>query len=186
MAEILPVDSARRLEEVVWLLKEQRANPYRLRASHRAATTRRWLGRPVTEMLPQEGVEGLRKVPGLGERLTRTIHDLVVTGRRSRLDRLRGERDPVSRFASVPGIGTVLAEHRHGDLRMATLEALDTLFCGAVRRAPPKHHLFCDDRQPPSALPLSLAKINGLWSVASGIQGLELNSHNEWESGAWD
>jgi DNA polymerase/3'-5' exonuclease PolX len=81
MAEILNVDIARRLEDVVRLLKEQGANPYRVRAYHRAATTRRWLGRPVTEMLQQEGVEGLRKLPGLGESLTRTIHDLVVTGR---------------------------------------------------------------------------------------------------------
>jgi DNA polymerase/3'-5' exonuclease PolX len=67
-------------------------------------------------MLQQEGVEGLRKVPGLGESLTRTIHDLVVTGRLSRLDRLWGEMDPVLRFASVPGIGTVLVEHLHCDL----------------------------------------------------------------------
>ena len=58
----------------------QGANPYRVRAYHRAATTRRWLGRPVPEMLQQEGVEGLRKLPGLGESLTRTTHDLVVTG----------------------------------------------------------------------------------------------------------
>jgi DNA polymerase/3'-5' exonuclease PolX len=75
-------------------------------------------------MLQQEGVEGLRKLPGLGESLTRTIHDLVVTGRRPRLDRLRGEMDPVSRFASVPGIGTVLAEYLQCDLGMAMLEEL--------------------------------------------------------------
>ena len=124
MAEILNVDIARRLEDVVQLLKEQRANPNRVRADHRAATTRRWLGRPVTEMLQQEGVEGLRKLPGLGESLTRTIHDLVVTGRRPRLDRLRGEMDPVSRFASGPGIGTVLAEYLQCDLGMAMLEEL--------------------------------------------------------------
>jgi DNA polymerase (family 10) len=125
MAEILNVDIARRLEDVVRLLKEQGANPYRVRAYHRAATTRRWLGRPVTEMLQQEGVEGLRKLPGFGERLTRTIQDLVVTGRLPRLDRLRGEMDPVSRFASVPGIGTVLAEHLHGDLGIVTREELE-------------------------------------------------------------
>ena len=124
MAEILNVDIARRLEGVVWLLKEQGANPYRVRAYHRAATTLRWLGRPVTEILQQEGVEGLRKLPGLGESLTRTIHDLVVPGRLSRLDRLRGEMDPVSLFASVPEIGTVLGEHLPCELGIATLEEL--------------------------------------------------------------
>ena len=101
----------------------QGANPYRVRAYHCAATTRRWLGRPVTEMLQQEGMEGLRKLPGLGESLTRTIHDLVVTGRLSRLDRLRGEMEPVLLFASVPGIGTVLVEHLHEDDPVASLSA---------------------------------------------------------------
>lgn len=76
-------------------------------------------------MLQQEGVEGLRKLPGLGDSLTRRVHDLVVPGRLPRLDRLRGEMDPVSRFASVPGIGTVLAEYLHCDLGIVTLEALE-------------------------------------------------------------
>jgi DNA polymerase (family X) len=33
--------------------------------------------------------------------------------------------DPVSLFAPVPGIGTVLAEHLHCDLGIATLEELE-------------------------------------------------------------
>jgi DNA polymerase (family X) len=106
--------------------------PIGVRAYHRAATTLRWLGRPVTEILQQEGVEGLRKLPGLGESLTRTIHDLVVTGRLSRLDRLRGEMDPVSLFASVPEIGTVLGEHLPCELGIATLEELATAHDGRL------------------------------------------------------
>jgi hypothetical protein len=63
---------------------------------------------------------------------------------------------------------------------------LETFFWRAGRRAPPKHHLCCDNRQHPSVLPLSVAKIHSLWSVVSGIQGLEVNRRQEWESVAWD
>ena len=50
--------------------------------------------------------------------------DILNSLQLSRLDRLRGEMDPVLRFASVPGIGTVLTEHLHCDLGIATLEDL--------------------------------------------------------------
>ncbi len=125
MAEILNVEIARRLEEVARLLKEQGANPYRVQAYRRAAQTLRWLERPVTEILKEQGMEGLRELAGIGESLARAVHDLVLTGRLPILDRLRGEMDPVSVLTSVPGIGTVLAEHLHHDLGIDTLEELE-------------------------------------------------------------
>ncbi len=117
---------ARRLEEVAWLLNEQGANPYRVQAYRHVAETVRRLDRPVTELLQHEGTEGLRRLPGIGESLARSIRELVLTGRLPILDRLRGEVDPVSLLASVPGIGTVLAERLHHDLGIDTLEELET------------------------------------------------------------
>ena len=70
-------------------------------------------------------MEGLRKLPRIGESLAGAIHDLVLTGRLPMLDRLRGEMDPVSLLASVPGVGEVLAEHLHHDLGIDTLEELE-------------------------------------------------------------
>jgi DNA polymerase (family 10) len=116
---------ARRLEEVAWLLNEQGANPYRVQAYRHAAETVRRLDRPVTELVQHEGVEGLRRLPGIGESLARSIRELVLTSRLPILDRLRGEVDPVSLLASVPGIGTVLAERLHHDLGIDTLEELE-------------------------------------------------------------
>ncbi len=101
---------ARRLEEVAWLLNEQGANPYRVQAYRHAAEMLHRLGRPVTEILQREGAEGLRRLPGIGESLARSIRELVLTGKLPILDRLRGEADPVSLLASVPGIGPVLAD----------------------------------------------------------------------------
>jgi len=116
---------ARRLEEVAWLLNEQGANPYRVQSYRRAAETLRRLAQPVTEILQREGAESLRRLPGIGESLTRSIHEVVLTGRLPILDRLRGESDPMSLLVSVPGIGPVLAERLHHDLGIDTLEELE-------------------------------------------------------------
>jgi predicted flap endonuclease-1-like 5' DNA nuclease len=117
---------ARRLEEVAWLLEEQGANAYRIQAYRRAAETLRHLRRSVADLVYAEGIDGLRRLPGIGESLARSIRELVLTGRLPALDRLRGETDPESLLASVPGIGPVLAERLHHDLGIDTLEELET------------------------------------------------------------
>src|SRR5262245_50984458 len=114
-----------RLEEVARLLNEQGVNPYRVQAYHRAAEILRRLDRPVIQILQQEGPEGLRRLPGIGESLARSIGELMLTGRLSILARLRGEADPVALLASVPGIGPVLADRLHHELGIATLEELE-------------------------------------------------------------
>ncbi|MBI4400856.1 MAG: DNA-binding protein [Nitrospirae bacterium] len=126
MAEILNIGIAQRLREVARLLEEQGANPFRVHAYRHAAETLDRLDRPVTELLEAEGMEGLRKLPGIGESLARSIRDLVKTGRLPMLDRLRGEADPVALLASVPGIGDALARRLHHDLGIDTLEELET------------------------------------------------------------
>jgi putative hydrolase len=116
---------ARRLEEVAWLLNEQGANPYRVQAYRHAAEMLQRLDRPIAEILQQEGTEGLRKLPGIGESLARSLRELVLTGRLPILERLRGRTDPVALLMSVPGIGPVLAEHLHHDLGIDTLEEVE-------------------------------------------------------------
>lgn len=125
MAQMLNGEIARRLREVALLLHEQGANPFRVHAYRHAAETLDQLHRPVTEILEAEGMEGLRKLPGIGESLARSVRDLVVTGRLPMLDRLRGEADPVTLLMSVPGIGKALAKRLHDDLEIETLEELE-------------------------------------------------------------
>ena len=117
---------ARRLEEVAQILEAQGGNPFRVQAYRRAAETLRRLPRPAEEILRQEGEPGLRKLPGIGERLARSIATLLITGRLPMLDRLRGESDSGSLLASVPGIGKRLAARLHRDLSIDTLEQLET------------------------------------------------------------
>jgi hypothetical protein len=120
------IEIVRHLEEVAGLLNAQGANPYRVQAYRHAVEILRRLDRPVTEILQQEGMEGLRRLPGIGESLSRSIREVVLTGKLPILARLRGEADPVSLLASVPGIGPVLAERLHHDLGLDTLEEIET------------------------------------------------------------
>lgn len=126
MTLLLPnVEIARHLEEVAWLLEEQGANPYRVHAYRHAAETVRHLPRSAADIVYEEGMAGLCRLPGIGESLARSIRELVLTGRLPALDRLRGETDPEQLLASVPGIGPVLAERLHHDLGIHTLEELE-------------------------------------------------------------
>lgn len=125
-AENVNESIARRLEEVARLLEEQGANPFRVQAYRRGAETLRRLRHPVSEILEREGIEGLRRLPGIGDSLSRAIRDVVRHGRLPMLERLRGESDPVELLATVPGIGPVTAERLHHDLDIDTLEDLET------------------------------------------------------------
>lgn len=117
---------ARRLDEVADLLSEQGANRFRIQAYQHAADTLRRLPRSLREIVHEEGIEGLHKLPGIGDSLARSIQTLVTTGRLPMLERLRGETDAVALLASVPGIGKVLARRLHHDLGIDTLEDLET------------------------------------------------------------
>lgn len=116
---------ARRLDEVAQLIEEQGGNPFRAQAYRHAAETLRHLPRSAEEILRQEGEPGLRRLPGVGERLARAIATLVITGRLPMLDRLRGESDSISLLASVPGIGRQLATRLQHNLGIDTLEQLE-------------------------------------------------------------
>jgi len=118
-------DVAARFDEAAALLREQDANPFRVRAYAQAADTLRRLEQPVSEILAQDGVEGLEHLPGIGRSLARAIRDIVRLGYFPMLERLRGDADPIRRLRSVPGIGRRLAERLHDELGIETLEDLE-------------------------------------------------------------
>jgi len=116
---------ARRLDEVAQILASQGANPFRVLAYQHAAETLRHLTRPADEIFRQEGEPGLRQLPGIGERLARSIATLLITGRLPMLDRLRGKGESGALLASVPGIGRSLAARLRRELGIETLEQLE-------------------------------------------------------------
>ena len=116
---------AERLEEVAQLLEAQNANPFRVKAYRNAADTVRNCDRAVCTLLSTEGLAGLRRLPGIGESLARTIEQLVFTGRFDLLDRLRGGSGSIDLFATVPGIGPTLARRIHEELEIGSLQELE-------------------------------------------------------------
>lgn len=125
MPDALNDEVARRLEEAAQLLAGQGANPFRVRAYRRAAQTVRQLKMPVSSILEAEGVDGLERLPGIGESLARAIRDILRLGYFPMLERLRGDADPVRLLATVPGIGRRLAVRLHEELGLDTLEDLE-------------------------------------------------------------
>lgn len=117
---------AARLEEVGRVLRSQGADRFRVRAYLRAAEELRRLGRPIDEIWRTEGLDGLRRLPGIGDTIAHAIRDVLTHGRLAMLDRLRGEADPLDVLASVPGVGRVFARRLHEVLGIDSLEDLET------------------------------------------------------------
>ena len=126
MAHTINLHVAGRLEEAARLLRDEGADPYRVRAYRRAAAVVRGWALPVDEVFRRQGLAGLKTLPTVGPTIARAIRDLVVTGQLPMLERLRGESDPVTVLASVPGIGVALAERLHDEMGLDTLADLET------------------------------------------------------------
>ncbi len=128
---------AARLEEVADLLEAQGANAFRVRAYRTAADTLRRLDRPAHEILDQQGMDGLRQLPGIGESLGRSIERLARTGRLGLLLRLRGHAGPEHLFITLPGIGLETASRIHEYLGIESLQELEAAACdGRLSRVP--------------------------------------------------
>ncbi len=116
---------AARFEEVAQALTNQHANPYRVSAYRTAARNIRDWPQAMSRLVDEQGLSGLMRLPGVGERLARAIYQLTTTGRFPMLERLRGESDPGLLFASVPGVGVKTAQRIHDKLGIHTLEELE-------------------------------------------------------------
>jgi hypothetical protein len=117
--------TAARLEEAATLLAGQGANPFRVRAYRRGATSVRALDRPVSEVLATGGLDALEQLPDIGPGLARSIRDILRLGYSPLLQRLRGDSDPVRLLMSVPGIGRRTASRLHDEFNIETLEDLE-------------------------------------------------------------
>ena len=116
---------AARLREIADLLREQKANPFRVNAYRHAADTLDGLGEDVSALIQARGIKGLVALPAIGEGIARSIYEYVATGRMSRLQSLRGESDPEALFSAIPTVGRKLAARLHEQLQVDSLEALE-------------------------------------------------------------
>lgn len=84
------------LHEAAALLEAQGASPYRVHAyRHAGDVVARW-GRPLQQVFDAHGRPGLEALPGVGTGISAAIAEMLITGRWSLLERLRGERRPAA------------------------------------------------------------------------------------------
>lgn len=114
------------LRDAATLLETQKANPFRVAAYRKAADTVAGLKVSVRTVFENEGRAGLDALPSVGPGIAGAIAEILVSGRWSQLDRLRGATDAGHLFASIPGIGSKLSERIHDELEIDTLEALES------------------------------------------------------------
>src|SRR5512139_2314750 len=116
---------ADRLREAADLLHAQGANPFRVSAYRKAATTVLDLPEDLDAIVEREGLPGLEALPHIGRGIATALLEMTRTGRWIQLERLRGSADPVQLLTAVPGLGHRLAERIHEELHIDTLEALE-------------------------------------------------------------
>jgi DNA polymerase (family X) len=116
---------AEQLREFAGLLQAQGANPFRVGAYRRAADAVQRCVQPVREMFERDGRDGLQRLSGVGPGIAGAIAEILITGRWSQLQRLRGSVEPEALLQSVPGVGPGLARAIHETLHVDTLEALE-------------------------------------------------------------
>jgi len=116
---------ADRLREAADLLHAQGANPFRVSAYRKAATTVRDLPEDLSAIVEREGLPGLEALPNIGRGIAAALLEMTRSGRWIQLERLRGSADPVQLLTAVPGLGHRLAERIHDELHVDTLEGLE-------------------------------------------------------------
>ena len=125
MSEPSNQEVARKLSRVADLLEAHDANPFRVRSYRRAAEELMAMAAPVGSLYAEGGVERLQEIPGVGRALSRSIAEIVETGRLGLLDRLETEDAPEKAFQRLPGVGPELAHRIHEELGVSTLEELE-------------------------------------------------------------
>lgn len=128
---------AARLDEAAELLARQGANEFRVRAYRRGAETLRAMTPPVANVWTDQGLAGLKRLPGIGDSLGKAIEQILATGRMSALERLRSEAAPARILTTVADIGPKLAERIHRELGVDSLGDLEAAaWDGRLSRVP--------------------------------------------------
>jgi DNA polymerase (family 10) len=113
------------LDRIADLLEVAGANRFRLGAYRDAAHTVRGAGQSIADTAQEEGQEGLKELPNIGQGIASVITAYVRTGRSDLLERLKGQVAPGELFTQVPGIGQKLARRIAEELDISTLEELE-------------------------------------------------------------
>lgn len=107
------------------LLEIQGANPFRVRAYRRAATSLEGLTDTI-EVIVHQGT--VRNIPGIGEDLARKIDEYLQTGKMEFHEKLKEEIPPgLVKMVDIPSVGPKTAKQIYDHFRIQTIEELEEL-----------------------------------------------------------
>jgi len=116
-------------------LADQDANPHRIRAYRRAATSIRSLHEDIAA-ISQRGE--LQAIPGIGRELSAKIEEFLATGTVQAQKAASAPLPPdVAAWTSLPGFSESLVQHLYGRLGIRTLDDLETLVRSHMLRTLP-------------------------------------------------
>ena len=116
---------AAKLREYADLIESQQADHFRVTAYRRAAEVVEQLPQPATVLMARGGRKALETLPAVGRAIAAALAEMMVTGRWSQLDRLRGSLVPEALFMSIPGIGPALASRICSELHLESFADLE-------------------------------------------------------------
>jgi len=116
-------------------LTDQDANPHRIRAYRRAATSIRSLHEDIAAIAQRDA---LQTIPGIGRELSAKIEEFLATGT-VQVQKVAGAPLPpeVAAWASLPGLSESLVQHLYGRLGIRTLDDLEALVRSHMLRTLP-------------------------------------------------
>jgi len=117
---------AKQLELMAELLVKQKADFWRIKAYQQGTKTLADLSVSAQSIFLARGIDGLIELPDIGKGIAAAIVEILHTGHWTKLERLRGQHDPVWLFTQVPGIGAELAKRIIDQHNIDSLEGLES------------------------------------------------------------
>ncbi len=105
------------------LLELRGENFFKVRSYQSAADTIEDWPQPLAELVAEQGVAGLRELPGIGEAISKKISDLLTTGSFKLWDEVRAEiPESTLDLLQVDGIGIKMLKVLYGQFCLTNLD----------------------------------------------------------------
>lgn len=126
------------LEELADALEILGENPFKVNAYRKAARVLQDLPEDVADIYAREGLSGLEKIPGIGERIASKIAQYLTEGRIAKHDEVLKQIPPgLLDLLDIPGLGPRTVHLLWKELGVVDLETLkQVLDSGKVERLP--------------------------------------------------
>jgi DNA polymerase (family X) len=119
------------LERIADLMEIQKGDPFKIRSYRTAADTVISLQTPLSELATAGGAAELKKLPGIGDAISKRIFDLLETGTTQVYEDLKKETpETLLDLLKIGGIGLKTLEVLHREFKVSSLDDLAVFVAG--------------------------------------------------------